>query len=215
MRATRLALVLLLASGVMFGGAACLAEEAGKSPPEQTGEKKADDAKAGKPASPAQEAPAKPAPVQKLVSDEPGYVYTNDDLDRIPPASPAPRPSPATAKEAAPKAGEKRPAGPPDPLKRMQEEQASAAELQTQIAGAEKKVTEGEQKVRDLERRRLAVANPLLAPPQVAPEQAAQWKKLSGPERVRATDDEIAQAQKELEDAKAALQKSRSSAGVH
>jgi hypothetical protein len=59
------------------------------------------------------------------------------------------------------------------------------------------------------------VANPVLAPPQVAPEQAAQWKKLNGPERLRATDDEIAQAQKELEDAKAALQKLRASSGVH
>jgi len=215
MNATRLALVLLLASGVMFGGAACLAEEAGKNPPEQTGKKKADDVKAGKPAAPAQEAPAKPPPEQKLVSDEPGYVYTNDDLERIQPASPAPRRGPATAKDAAPKAAEKRPAGLSDPLKQMQDETASAAALQTQIADAEKKVAEAEQKVRDLERRRLAVANPFLAPPQVPPEQADQWKKMKGNERLKATDDEIVQAQKELEDAKAALQKSRSSAGVH
>ncbi len=215
MKATRLALVPLLVFGAMFGWAACLAEETGKNPPEQTDKKKADDSKVPKPAAPAPEASAKPAPVQPVVSDEPGYVYTNDDLDRLPPASPAPRPSPATAKESAPKAGEQRPAGTFDPLKRMQEEQASAAELKTQIAGAEKKVTEGEQKLRDLERRRLAVANPLLAPPQVAPEQAAQWKQLSGPERLRATDDEIAQARKELEDAKAELQKLRASSGVH
>ena len=38
---------------------------------------------------------------------------------------------------------------------------------------------------------------------------------MKGNERLKATDDEIVQAQKELEDAKAALQKSRSSAGVH
>jgi hypothetical protein len=215
MKATRLALIPLLVLGPMFGWAACLAEETGKNPPEQTDKRKAEDSKVPKPAAPAQEAPAKPTPPQKVVSDEPGYVYTNDDLDRMQPASPATRPSPATAKEAVPKAGEKRPAGPFDPLKRMQEEQASAAELQTQIAGAEKKVTESEEKVRDLERRRLAVANPFLAPPQVAPEQAEQWKKLSGPERLRATDDEIAQARKELEDAKAALQKLRASSGVH
>ncbi len=215
MRATRLALVLLIVLVGALGGAALVAEETGKAASPKADEKKAEEAKKGKPPAPATAPTAKPAAPQKVVSDTPGYVYTNEDLDRLQPPSPLPAIPGAQAKDAAPKPGAKAAGGPPDPLKQIADEKARAADLEAKTAEAEKKVADAQQKVRDLEKRRLAVANPFMAPPQVPDEQREQWRKMNGVERLAETDAELAKARKELDDATAALQKLRDSSGTH
>jgi hypothetical protein len=146
-------------------------------------------------------------------------VYTNADLDRLPPDPTASRtvPKPEAAPDAkgadaaklSPNAAEV------DPLKKLDDDRSRAAGLAAQIAEAERTVAAAEGRVRALERRELAIKNPYLPRPEVPPEQAEAWKTMNGAERVQATEEEIKQAKKDVEDARAALEKLRAAAEVH
>jgi hypothetical protein len=97
----------------------------------------------------------------------------------------------------------------------LEDDQARAAGLKAQTAAAEKRVAAAEARVRDLEKQALEIKNPYLPRPEIPPEQADAWKRMTNGERLKATEDEIAAARKAVEDAKADLEKLRSAAGVH
>jgi len=205
MKAARLATVLLLVVSGALAGAVILAEEPAKDKdPAGQAAKEKDGKKDGKPASPAQAAQAPEA------SAEPAHVYTNDDLDRLAPRSSSPSGAPAAAGGLGARGASTTPAELPDPLKQIADDKARAAERQTRIAEAEKNVAAAEARVKDLERQELAVKNPYLPRPQVPADQADQWKKMNGGERLKATDEQIRQARKEAADARAELDRARS-----
>jgi hypothetical protein len=210
MKAARLAAVLLLVVSGALAGAVVLAEEPAKDK-DPTGQaaKDKDAKKDGKPASPAQPAPAEPATAPEA-SAEPAHVYTNDDLDRLAPRSSSPSGAPAAAGGLGARGASTTPAELPDPLKQIADDKARAAERQTRIAEAEKNVAAAEARIKDLERQELAVKNPYLPRPQVPADQADQWKKMNGGERLKATDEQIRQARKEAADARAELDRARS-----
>jgi hypothetical protein len=158
------------------------------------------------------------APAKKpATKDDQVHVYTNDDLDRLPPDPTARRSEagPPAGKDVAGAASKAKGVVPYDALGRLQDEQAKAAGLATQIADAERKVTAAEGRVQDLEKKALAIKNPFLPRPEVSPEQAEAWRRMNNVERLKATEDELAAARKAVESAKADLEKLRSAAGVH
>ncbi len=146
-------------------------------------------------------------------------VYTNEDLDRLPPDPTAsrrtPKPEEALAAKGADAAKQPASAAAVDPLEKLDDDRARAAGLAAQTAEAGRKVAAAEARVRDLERRQLEIKNPYLPRPEVPPEQAEAWKKMNGAERVKATEEELKQARKDVEDAKAALEKLHAAAEVH
>jgi hypothetical protein len=129
-------------------------------------------------------------------------VYTNDDLGRLPPESPLPA-STAAKKTAPPaEAGVEKA---PDPVQVMENEEARKDARQLQIAEAQRAVAAAEARVRDLERRALAVKNPFLARPEIPDEDRAAWDKMTAPERLKLTEDQLKAARDDLERAKARL----------
>ena len=82
----------------------------------------------------------------------------------------------------------------------LEKRQASEADTRTKTAEAEKKVADLRAKVDELERRLLAVRNPLL-PRRYAErknEEDKSWDQKTNPERVQATEDELKKAKDDL-----------------
>ena len=129
-------------------------------------------------------------------------VYTNADLERL--FGP---PGPAPAEEA----GSKQETGAEraDPLKLIEEEKQQASDRQAKIAAAEKAVADAEANVRDLEKRILAVRNPLLPRPKLSEEEEEAQKGMDGAERVKRSQEQLEQARKEVDRAKAELARVR------
>lgn len=177
---------------------------------EQKKDEAADSQKAAEPQK--KEAVANPfmQAVRKPAADSKTKVYSNDDLRRLygnvpvdetPPAAPA-----AEGAEEQPADGSAKPAEPaPDPLKELLDSQRAADEKRQQIAEAENRVAEARKTIAELDKRKLAIRNPLLARP-AAPEGAEDsWKGMTGPERLEYTDTQMKQAQADLAKAEADL----------
>jgi hypothetical protein len=145
---------------------------------------------------------------QEAGAVEAPHVYTNDDLESLPPSPASPTRGAAVA--AARATGEAQ-----DPLQWMEEGKAQRSALAAKITSAQERVTAAEARVRELEKRQQAIRNPYLPRPQISSEQAKTWSKMGSAERLKSTEDELAAARKAAEDAKADLQKLRSSAEVH
>ncbi len=206
---------LLTVGGTLSAGPATPGEPDKAQPAGQGKEKKrppAKDAKAA--AKPAETGQATTPPSEAPQAEQPSvHVYTNDDLERMPP-DPAWSSQPAKEKAGKePPAREKAqevPAKEADPLKQMEDEQARVEAQKLQIAEAEQNVANGYARVKELEQRLLEVKNPFLPRPKVPPEQAEEWNAMSVPDRVKRTEQDLAEAKKQLEDANAKLRQLRS-----
>ncbi len=137
-------------------------------------------------------------------------LYTNEDLDRLGPDPYAPKPEKPAAPEAAP--GTEAAKAAADPLRELEDDLDRAAGLAAQTAAAARAVSAAEAAVREIEKRALAVRNPFLPPPVPPPERAEAWAKMSGDERAAVTDEDLQEAKRRLEDAKARLAQLRAGA---
>jgi len=140
-------------------------------------------------------------------ADDDVIVFTNDDLDRFstgrraadekpPSGQREPGPTPRT------KPGEK----PSDPLDWMKQQQEQEERRREAIAAAEQQVVDAEARVAEMEKRLLATKNPFLArpgPPEStdekrAEEEAAEWDRMDGSERVSRSEQDLQQAREDL-----------------
>jgi hypothetical protein len=139
--------------------------------------------------------------------DSEAKVYGNDDLDEMfgPSESTPPEAQDADSTEpteaARPAEGEAQ----PDALEQMFASEARKKERATEIAGAEQRVTDAKQAIVDLEKRLLAVKNPLLARPSAPEEGAEEWKAGDGQSRLQQTELQIAAAREALAEAEREL----------
>jgi len=157
-------------------------------------------------------------------SGEESVVITNADLERMwAGLSPAERmqgvyqaerhigePAQTTEPAKAPAPG----SGQQGSIEWMEQRQAAAAGTRTETAEAEKKVAEQRAKVQDLERRLLAVRNPLL-PRRYSDrkdEDNKDWDEMKNPERVATTEEELKKAKDDLAGAEQELARLRGSA---
>jgi len=139
--------------------------------------------------------------------DSEAKVYGNDDLDEMfgpsestPPAA-QDEDSTEPTEAARPAEGEAQ----PDALEQMFAREARKKEQATEIAGAEQRVTDAKQAIVDLEKRLLAVKNPLLARPSAPEEGAEEWNAGDGQSRVQQTEQQIAAAREALAEAEREL----------
>jgi len=160
----------------------------------------------------AQEAEEEKAPPDTSSKEEAPAVYTNEDLDRkYGPTEPS-TPTADEKKSAAGSAEE----GQVDPLKAIQEDQARSRSLKRLKAEAQKEVAAREARVKQLEQRILRISNPLLPRPELdnagygggmTGEEKEAAKGLNNQERRNLAQEHLQEAQKALEEARAALAK--------
>jgi len=159
------------------------------------------------------EGPAKPAACAPSQAEEP-VVITNEDLERMfgPGETPEARPEAEPDDRAAHDHGEEPspPQAPPNPLQAMEQDKADEARRQQAIADAQRDVDAAEAAVRDLEKRLLEQRNPYLPRPELSKEEAAAQQGMNGAERVARTQEQLDLVRKELERAKAQLDRLRS-----
>lgn len=139
-------------------------------------------------------------------------LYTNEDLERMfgpSGASEAKKEETGRAEPSRAPGGGARPEGPEaarrDPLEAIEQEQAREADRSLRLAKAEREVAEAAARVKELEKRALAIRNPFLPRPELPPEEAEAWKGLSNEQRLERTEAALAQARKKLEEARARL----------
>ncbi len=190
--------IVALAVGLLLALVPCLApaseeKASGENPPAGTSKPK-----------------QKPGRIEKT---EAVPVYTNEDLERMFGPSTASdkkrEEEPARAEESrAPLGGagaEARQAAERDPLGAIEEERAREADRNLRLAKAEREVAEAAARVKELEKRALAVRNPFLPRPELPPEEAEAWKGLSNEQRLERIEAALAEARKKLEEARARL----------
>jgi len=141
-----------------------------------------------------------------------GRVYTNDDLKKMFPGRPEDEKKLPAEPASAHPGGEPGDAAPPVPpagvetaLDQVLAQEAARGDQAQRIAAAEQAVTAAHDRVADLEKRRLAVQNPLMPPPKPPEKGEEQWKAQSGPERLAATEQELQTAREELAKAQSEL----------
>lgn len=187
------------------------------------------------PKKPAKEEPANPyqAAVPKGAAKPggEGKVYRNEDLyklfggaptdaeegEAVPEGGETPRteatPSPAVpVGDAAPSGAEAAPAPENDPLKQLLDQQAKAAEHQKLILDAEGQVKAAQEKIADLEKRVLAIRNPLLPRPAAPEEKAEEWNRADGAARVDLSQEQLRMAREQLAASEAKLDELRRTA---
>jgi len=137
-------------------------------------------------------------------------VYSNEDLQKLYGGGSLKTDEPETA------SGEGTlPTTPTEPdydqLKQMLEQQGKAKQRDKEIVEAETKVADARQRIADLEKRILATKNPLLARPAAPEEGADEWNKMSAPERVDRSKQDLEAARTQLAEAEAELNRLRRS----
>lgn len=132
--------------------------------------------------------------------DDPPKVYTNEDLERFA------EPGDATEPGASGGEGGGEAATPlPDPLREIESEEARRVSRLAQVQAAEAEVAGLREEVARLEKRALAVRNPYLPRPELPDDEARAWEGLSGPERLKRVEGQLAVAADALRDAEARL----------
>jgi hypothetical protein len=159
-------------------------------------------------------APPKPDETAAPAPDDEPAVITNEVLERMfGPGDPsAPKPEGEPHEDAAHEHGEV-PAPPPvlpDPLQAMEQKKSDEARRQQAIADTQREIDAAEATVRDLEKRLLEQRNPYLPRPALSKEESEAQAGLNGAERVARTQEQLDLARKELERAKAQLDRLRS-----
>lgn len=145
--------------------------------------------------------------------EEPPKLYTNADLERLfgpPPPAPQDKKPPAAGTE---KKKEEPDSSAPDALTRLQEDQGRERTRELQAVRAQHEVQQAEAEVKRLEQRKLRIENPLLPPPELTPEEQAQWKGLDNAQRLKLTEKQLEDARQALDDARTRLDKLQGKAG--
>ena len=144
--------------------------------------------------------PEKPAPTDKEKAKELAgtVVITNEVLQQL--YGPAPE---RPAEPVLPEVDALIPL--PDPMEAMDIEAGVRHNRRDRAVLTRKRITALEQRLQELETRKLAVANPYLARPVLTAEEAAQWEGLDNRERLLLTEEAIGQIREELQTARAAL----------
>lgn len=135
-------------------------------------------------------------------------VYSNETLREMYGGAPsAESTAPATAPTGDGAAAPATPAAPPagDPLKQLLDRERAREDHTKKIASAEARVAQAQAKLADMEKRRLAIRNPLLARPAAPEGEESQWSGMSGPERVARNEELMREAQADLQEARAEL----------
>jgi len=132
-------------------------------------------------------------------TEEVRKVYTNEDLEKLPPLTTLPEDDGSPGVLVAPaREGSSEPRSEP------------AAETRASVEDAEQRVAAASAQVAELEKRLLAIRNPLLPRPQLPPEEAQAWEGLDGIQRAGRVEGQLASAREELADAEAELARRRS-----
>ena len=123
-------------------------------------------------------------------------TYSNEDLERMFGGG-VPRAATPVAE------GSPGPAGTADgaksPLEQVLEQERLAEERRRQIVAGEKKVAEARQRIVDLERRTLALKNPLWGARPAPPEEGREeWDQMDGRQRVNQADAQVEAARQDL-----------------
>ena len=142
----------------------------------------------------------KPGPGKKEAAGDPAQPYTNEDLERMFGRSRSSR------KAEAGSATSGLPAGTKKDEEGLENEKAQVPTRQE----AEQQLAAAEARVKDLERRILAVRNPLLPRPQLSTEEAEASKGLDNVQRLKLTQEALEAARKELQEARERLRKAGS-----
>ena len=141
--------------------------------------------------------PAPPADAAATDSNPPAKVYTNEDLERLPPTTKLPPDdgSPGVVVAAAPE-----PQAQPEPRRPEPRREAAAApaEEPVRVEAAEQRVAAASARVVELEKRLLAIRNPFLPRPELPPEEAQAWEGLDGAQRAARVEQQLAEARDEL-----------------
>jgi type IV secretory pathway VirB10-like protein len=146
-------------------------------------------------------AAATPAPAPKSAST----AFTNDDLRRMFGEPVASKPAGGeTTGAGSTSSSEGRSA-----LEQMAKDKKAEAEKSDRVAQAEKNLSAAQQRVADLERRALAVRNPLLARPTVSQEEHKDWDGADAAEHAKLTDADLKKAKEDVEQAKKDLDDAR------
>jgi len=150
----------------------------------------------------------KTKPKEKKEEEVP--TFTTDDLERKYGKSAKPK---TEAQPAGAANGKNKPASPkapaPDPLAQLQASQQAKREKTAQRAEAQQRVQAAQAKVTDLEKRLASLRNPYLARSQPSDEEKEAWKGKDQAGRLRVTEENLAQARSELEQARADLNELR------
>ena len=155
------------------------------------------------------EEPGKPPAREESKGEaEAPRLYTNRDLEPLPPPSKdvgdgsAAHPAKATAQV--------------DPLRRIQDDQGRALNLRRLMAEARKQLRAAEARVKALEQRILRISNPQLPRPELdhpelgggmTDEEKKEVEGLDNVERRRLAEEQLEEARKALREARAALEK--------
>lgn len=164
----------------------------------------------------AAEEPAKKEqrPATKAKASKPAaetVAYGNEDLERlfgkVEPTEPEPTGAPSAEAEPGPPAPAEpggaaaeesgRPDEPADPLAAVLEQRDRQKERAGEVAEAQAKLGEAQDRVARLERRIRAIRNPLLARPE-APEGQQDWTTIGAREQLERTEEELVKAREEV-----------------
>ena len=96
-------------------------------------------------------------------------------------------------------------------LEELLESKGKAEQHRQEITAAEGKVTRTMQEIAAIERRLIAIRNPLLARPQAPEGTEEEWDGMTAPQRVERSKEDLAKAQAELKEAEDDLARLRSS----
>jgi len=148
----------------------------------------------------ADEPARKPDPKKERASEEEVLTFTSEDLER--------KYGPST--KAAPVADGKAPDSKVlTPLQQLQAQQDAGVEKAAQREKAAKRVEAAQARVAELQRRRKMLRNPLLGRAQPEAEEKEAWAGADQAGRLKMTDESLAAARKELEQARKELNELR------
>ena len=140
-------------------------------------------------------------------------TFTTEDMERRYGKSEKPKPKSkpvaepqANAQKSEPKG--KHPAN-PDPLSWLQARQEAKQEKAAQRAEAQRRVQAAQDKVAELQKRVASLRNPFLGRSQPTDEEKEAWKGIDQAGRLRLTEENLAAARGELEQARTALDELR------
>ena len=156
----------------------------------------------------------KPQPKPKpKVAEEEVLTFTTRDMERKYGKSAKPTPASKPVAEPPAKVGEAeskgKTEGKPDPLAQLQASEQAKRDKAAQRVDAQRQVQAAEAKVAELEKRMASLRNPLLGRVQPAEEDKQAWKGADQVARLRMTEENLAVARDELEQARTALNEIR------
>lgn len=163
---------------------------------------------------PAPERPKEPPPIVEAGRQEPeprAPAPIEDEPAKAKPA-PASRPAPPTKIDlggpptATPPPAPEAPGATDDQDPTRPDAGGVAMSKRLERERLEKRVTEAEAKIAELEKRRLAISNPFLPRPELPPDEAAAWEGLDGVQRRERVDKQLEAARDELEAAQKDLE---------